>query len=95
MISKKIGIVESIVDKSENLDDIRVNINGEIQKAYNYPKMTGNVNVGDEVVLNTTAVELSLGTGGYHFVITNLNNIESSFTRRWSYYEIKIYATSS
>ena len=39
MISKKIGIVESIVDKSENLDDIRVNINGNIQKAYNYPKM--------------------------------------------------------
>lgn len=80
MISKKLGIVEEIIDKSENLDDIRVNINGEIQKAYNYPKMTGEVNVGDEVVLNTTAVELSLGTGGYHFVISNLNNIESSFT---------------
>lgn len=80
MISKKLGIIEEIIDKSENLDDIRVNINGEIQKAYNYPKMTGEVNVGDEVVLNTTAVELSLGTGGYHFVISNLNNIESSFT---------------
>ena len=80
MISKKIGIVESIVDKSENLDDIRVNINGNIQKAYNYPKMSGNVNVGDEVILNTTAVELSLGTGGYHFVISNLKNIESNFT---------------
>ncbi|WP_195939774.1 DUF3866 family protein [Romboutsia sp. 1001713B170131_170501_G6] len=80
MISKRIGIVDSIKDKSEKLEDIRVNINGEIQKAYNYPKMTGSVNVGDEVVLNTTAVELSLGTGGYHFVITNLNNIESSFT---------------
>ena len=80
MISRKKGIVESIVDKDENLEDIRVNINGNIQKAYNYPKMTGNVNVGDEVILNTTAVELSLGTGGYHFVICNLNNIESNFT---------------
>ena len=80
MISKKIGIVESIVDKSEVLDDIRVNINGNIQRAYNYPKIMGNVNVGDEVILNTTAVELSLGTGGYHFVISNLNNIESNFT---------------
>ena len=37
-------------------------------------------NVGDEVLLNTTAVELSLGTGGYHFVIANLNNVESNFT---------------
>lgn len=80
MISKKIGIVEEIIDKSENLDDIRVNVNGEIQKAYNYPKMSGEVSIGDEVILNTTAVELSLGTGGYHFVISNLNNIESNFT---------------
>lgn len=80
MISKRVGIVESIASKNDNLEDIRVNINGDIQRAYNYPKMTGSVNVGDEVVLNTTAVELSLGTGGYHFVISNLNNIESSFT---------------
>ncbi|WP_296645105.1 DUF3866 family protein [Romboutsia sp. 13368] len=81
MISKKLGIVESIVDQNGELDDIRVKINGEIQKAYNYPKITGCINVGDEVVLNTTAVELSLGTGGYHFVISNLNNLESDFTK--------------
>lgn len=80
MISKKIGLVESIASKSNGLDDIRVKINGEIQRAYNYPKLTGEVNIGDEVVLNTTAVELSLGTGGYHFVISNLNNMESNFT---------------
>ena len=33
------------------------------------------------MLLNTTAVELSLGTGGYHFVIANLNNLESNFTK--------------
>ena len=81
MISKKIGKVESIVDQNGELDDIRVSINGNIQRAYNYPKITGNINVGDEVLLNTTAVELSLGTGGYHFVIANLNNVESNFTK--------------
>lgn len=80
MISKRVGIVESIVSQTETLDDIRVNINGKIQRAYNYPKISGTINIGDEVVLNTTAVELSLGTGGYHFVITNLNNIESTLT---------------
>ena len=80
MISKRVAIVESIVDKSNGLDDIRVNLNGDIQKAYNYPKITGDIKVGDEVLLNTTAVELSLGTGGYHFVIANLNNLESNFT---------------
>ena len=81
MISKKLGIVESIIDQNEELEDIRVNINGEIQRAYNYPKITGNIKLGDEVLLNTTAVELSLGTGGYHFVIANLNNLESNFTK--------------
>lgn len=80
MISKKIGLVESIISKSETLEEIKVNVNGETQKSYNYPNMTGSVNVGDEVVLNTTAVELSLGTGGYHFVIANLNNLESTMT---------------
>ena len=56
MISKKIGIVESIVDQNGELDDIRVKINGELQRAYNYPKITGHINRGDEVLLNTTAV---------------------------------------
>ena len=30
MISKKIGIVVEIADSSEVLDDIRVNVNGQI-----------------------------------------------------------------
>lgn len=97
MISKRVGVVESIVDQSEGLDDIRVSINGDIQRAYNYSKMTGKINVGDEVVLNTTAVELSLGTGGYHFVITNLNNLESDLTQgghimklRYTPFQVKV-----
>lgn len=80
ILSKKIGIVENIISSNEEIDDIRVNINGEIEKAYNYNKISGKLNIGDEVLLNTTAVELSLGTGGYHFVIANLNNLESKFS---------------
>lgn len=80
MISKKIGIVKEIVSSTDYIDDMRVVVNGEVQKAYNYIKLTGCVSVGDEVVLNTTAVELSLGTGGYHFVIANLNNLESDLS---------------
>ena len=97
MISKRVGKVEKIVDRTDKLEDIRVNINGEIQRAYNYPTMTGFVNVGDEVVLNTTAVELSLGTGGYHFVISNLDNLESSLTEgghimklRYTPFQVKV-----
>ena len=50
MISKKIGIVVEIADSSEVLDDIRVNVNGQIQRAYNYTKLTGKINIGDEVI---------------------------------------------
>lgn len=97
MISKKVGIVKSIVDSNQELEDLRVDINGEIQMAYNYPKITGKINIGDEVILNTTAVELSLGTGGYHFVIANLNNKESNLSRgghimklRYTPYQVKV-----
>ena len=38
MISKKVGIVESIKSSDDNLEDIRVNVSGQIQRAYNYPK---------------------------------------------------------
>lgn len=77
MLSRKIGEVVEIKKQNGQLDDIRVEINGEIFRAYNYPKMTGEVKVGDKVLLNTTAVELSLGTGGYHYVISNLDNMEA------------------
>lgn len=77
MLSKKVGEVVEIKKQNGQLDDIRVKIGDEIFRAYNYPKMTGNINIGDKVLLNTTAVELSLGTGGYHYVISNLDNMES------------------
>lgn len=41
--------------------------------AYVVTALTGSVAVGDEVLANTTAVELSLGTGGSHVVSANLS----------------------
>ncbi len=40
--------------------------------AYALTQLTGPVAVGDRVVLNTTAVDLGLGTGGWHVVHWNL-----------------------
>ncbi len=42
--------------------------------------MTGNVSIGDRVILNTTAIELGLGTGGYHFVIYNKKHTTQNLT---------------
>ena len=41
-------------------------------RAYVLTELTGDVGVGDRVVCNTTAVDLGLGTGGWHVVHWNL-----------------------
>src|SRR5436305_12850476 len=42
---------------------------GQCARAAAYPPLTGPLAVGEYVWLNTTAVELGLGTGGLHFVV--------------------------
>jgi hypothetical protein len=46
------------------------------ERAYALTDVTGPVAVGDEVVVNTTAVDLGLGTGGWHVVHWNLSRRE-------------------
>lgn len=42
-------------------------------RAYGLTQLTGPVDVGDQVVVNTTAVDRGLGTGGWHVVHWNLS----------------------
>lgn len=46
---------------------------GPGDRAYALTDLVGPVSVGDRVVVNTTAVELGLGTGGWHVVHWNLS----------------------
>ncbi len=46
---------------------------GSEGKGLVFEGLSGGVEVGDEVVVNTTAVELELGSGGFHFVLWNLS----------------------
>jgi hypothetical protein len=48
-------------------------VDTELGRAYVLTDLLGTVSVGDEVVLNTTAVDLGLGTGGWHVVHWNLS----------------------
>ncbi len=48
------------------------------ERAYALTDLTGPLAVGDEVVVNTTAIDLGLGTGGWHVVHWNLAR------REWS-----------
>lgn len=58
-----------------DIQELAVEYEGSAGLAWNYPGLTGRVEPGDEVYLNTTAVELGLGSGGYHFVIANLSRL--------------------
>ncbi|MFM7064675.1 MAG: DUF3866 family protein [Actinomycetes bacterium] len=49
---------------------------GSRARAYALTSLTGPCAVGDRVVLNTTAVDLGLGTGGWHVVHWNLERGE-------------------
>ena len=68
-MNRKRGLVLEVLSTSPELQELLVEVDGEKQRAYNYPLFAGPVEVGQEVLLNTTAVELGLGTGGRHFVL--------------------------
>lgn len=74
----KTGTVAEIHESLEGLDRITVTVDDKARKAVNYPTMTGSVKVGDKVVVNTTAVDMDLGTGGQDFVLWNLERTEFS-----------------
>lgn len=46
---------------------------GEEGRALIFETLSGTVDEGDEVIANTAAVDLKLGSGGYHFILWNLS----------------------
>ena len=49
--------------------ELEVDIEGELGPAVAFTDLVGHVRAGDEVVVNTTAVALGLGTGGFDLVV--------------------------
>ncbi len=68
----KTGTVERILGRRAGLQRVEVNLDGSAERAYVLTQLTGPVESGDPVVVNTTAVDLGLGTGGWHVVHWNL-----------------------
>jgi len=69
MIRIRTGIVVEVVARRAEAWDLLVEVDGSPASAVAYPSLTGPVEIGDRVVLNTTATWLGLGTGGAHFVM--------------------------
>jgi hypothetical protein len=72
MPSFRTGPVVRILEERPGLQRVEVDLGCGPERAYVLPQLTGTVSTGDEVVVNTTAVELGLGTGGWHVVHWNL-----------------------
>ena len=66
------GTVVALVEERAGLQRVEVDLGHGPERAYVLTQMTGAVAAGDRVVVNTTAVELGLGTGGWHVVHWNL-----------------------
>lgn len=74
MPSFRSGRVTAIRSARAGLQRVDLTLDdGTATRAYNLTELTGLVAVDDEVVCNTTAVELGLGTGGWHVVHWNLS----------------------
>jgi hypothetical protein len=67
--SFRTGTVDALLAERPGLQ--RVTVDGD--RAYVLTQLIGPVAVGDRVVCNTTAVDLGLGTGGWHVVHWNLS----------------------
>ncbi len=76
----RVGVVTSKILEVPGIQRVWIEIDGQNQRAYNLPTLVGTVDVGDSVMVNTTAVELGLGTGGWHVVHANLSHPTSSIS---------------
>jgi Protein of unknown function (DUF3866) len=67
-LSLRRGTVTAVLERHEGL--VRAEVDGDPCVAY--PAMTGPVALGDEVVVNTQARDLGLGSGGFDVLYLNL-----------------------
>lgn len=69
MIRIRRGVVRAVTRTRPGATELEVEVEGARAPAIAYPDLCGGVDVGDAVIVNATALELGLGTGGMHVVI--------------------------
>lgn len=73
MAAFRTGTISSIARSDPGLVELQIALAGEKIEGIAFPAMCGPLDVGDRVVVNTTGIELGLGTGGVAFVLWNLD----------------------
>lgn len=69
MIRWRSAVVEEVRREWPGAVELAVRVDGVCLPALAYPRLTGRPQVGDRVLVNTTALDLGLGTGGYALVV--------------------------
>src|SRR2546430_7019512 len=77
MIEIRRATVVRVFGERPGVLELAVLLDGSEARAIAYPALTGPAGPGDTVMLNTSAVALDLGTGGWHFVIAVERNASS------------------
>lgn len=68
------GVVRRVVEELPGLVRVEVELDsGDVCGADGFPSMLGRVEAGHRVVVNTTGIELGLGTGGRGFLLWDLD----------------------
>ncbi len=75
-IRLKKGNIISILSTDKDITIANVKLADRELRVINHNLLTGPISLGDEVLVNTTAVELELGSGGEGFVAINLDHPE-------------------
>ena len=70
--SRRARIIKEIFSRP-GIKGFLAEVDGREEKCIAYSALTEDILPGDEVLLNTTAMALSLGSGGYHYIISKAN----------------------
>jgi len=68
-LNLKPAAVVKVESEREGIQNLLVEVQGQVERAVNYLALGDRVEIGQTVLVNTTAVDLSLGSGGCHFVV--------------------------
>lgn len=70
MIHIRPARVLDVLSLRSGVRELLVDVDGVAERALSYDELIGPVEIQDDVVLNTTAADLNLGTGGHRFVMS-------------------------
>jgi uncharacterized protein DUF3866 len=82
MIRWRSAVVARVRREWQGAVELEVTTGDGTRRALAYPALTGRPQAGDRILLNDTAVELGLGTGGYALVIAVPDRLPGDTPRR-------------